>query len=42
MLVSVILRRNSQLVIPAALRFGILSNVHDQVSGAHFGVNKSF
>ena len=35
-------RRNSresfsQLVVPAALRFEILSNVHDHIAGAHFG-----
>ena len=32
----------SQLVVPASLRFEILSNVHDHVSGAHFGVHKTF
>lgn len=31
-----------QLVIPPALRFEILSNMHDHVSGAHFGVHKTF
>lgn len=31
----------SQLVIPHALKFEILSNVHD-ISGAHFGVHKTF
>ena len=28
--------------MPASLRFEILSNVHDHVSGAHFGVHKTF
>ena len=32
----------SQLVIPQALRFEVLSNVHDHVSGGHFGVHKTF
>ena len=32
----------SQLVVPAALRFEILSNVHDHIAGAHFGLNKTF
>jgi len=32
----------SQLVVPASLRFEILSNVHDHVAGAHFGVHKTF
>ena len=32
----------SQLVVPPALRFEILSNMHDHVSGAHFGVHKTF
>ena len=32
----------SQLVVPASLRFEILSNVHDHVSGVHFGVHKTF
>ena len=32
----------SQLVVPAALRFAILSNVHDHIAGAHFGLNKTF
>ena len=32
----------SQLVIPHALKFEILSNVHDHISGAHFGVHKTF
>ena len=39
-------RRNheafSQLVIPHALKFEILSNVHDHISGAHFGVHRTF
>ena len=32
----------SQLVVPAALRFEILFNVHDHIAGAHFGLNKTF
>ena len=28
--------------MPASLRFEVLSNVHDHVSGAHFGVHKTF
>ena len=28
--------------MPASLRFEILSNVHDHVSGVHFGVHKTF
>ena len=32
----------SQLVVPAALRFEILSNVHDHIAGVHFGLNKTF
>ena len=32
----------SQLVVPAALRFEILSNVHDHFAGANFGLNKTF
>ena len=32
----------SQLVVPAALRFEVLSNVHDHIAGAHFGFNKTF
>ena len=32
----------SQLVVPAALRFEILPNVHDHVAGSHFGFNKTF
>ena len=32
----------SRLVIPAALRLEILSNVHDHVAGSHFGFNKTF
>ena len=32
----------SQLVVPAALRFEILSNVYDHIAGAHFGLNKTF
>ena len=40
-------KRNSwdsypQLVVPPALRFEILSNMHDRISGAHFGVHKTF
>ena len=31
----------SQLVVLAALRFEILSNVHDHIAGAHFGLNKT-
>ena len=27
----------SQLVVPPPMRFEVLSNVHDHVSGAHFG-----
>ena len=32
----------SQLVVPAALRSEILSNVHDHIARAHFGLNKTF
>ena len=32
----------SQLVIPQALKFEVLSNVRDHVSGAYFGVHKTF
>ena len=32
----------SQLVVPPPMRFEVLSNVHDHVSGAHFGVHKTF
>ena len=32
----------SQLVVPAALRFKILSNVHCHIAGAHFVLNKTF
>ena len=32
----------SQLVAPPPMRFEVLSNVHDHVSGAHFGVHKTF
>ena len=32
----------SQLVVPAPLRFEMLSNVHNHISSAHFGVNKTF
>ena len=40
-------KRNSwdsfpQLVVPPTLRFEILSNMHDHVSGAHFWVHKTF
>ncbi|PFX13456.1 Retrovirus-related Pol polyprotein from transposon 17.6 [Stylophora pistillata] len=40
-------KRNSwdsfpQLVVPPALRFEILSIMHDHISGAHFGVHKTF
>jgi len=31
----------SQLVIPQDLKFEVLSNVHDHVSGGHFGVHKT-
>ena len=32
----------SQLVVPQSMKFEILSNVHDHVSGAHFGTHKTF
>ena len=32
----------SQLVVSAALRFEILSNVHDHIAGANFGLNQTF
>ena len=32
----------SQLVVPPSMKFEVLSNVHDHVSGAHFGVHKTF
>ena len=32
----------SQLVVPPAMRFEILSNLHDHMVGAHFGVHKTF
>ena len=32
----------SQLDVPAALRSEILSNVHDHIARAHFGLNKTF
>ena len=32
----------SQLVIPNSLKFEILSNIHDHVSGGHFGIHKTF
>ena len=32
----------SQLVIPQSLKFEVLSNIHDHVSGAHFGIHKTF
>ena len=32
----------SQLVVPSSLRFEILSNVHDHISAAHFGIHKTF
>ena len=40
-------RRNAResfslLVVPAALRFEIRSNVHEHIAGAHFGLNKTF
>ena len=28
--------------MPASLRFDTLSNVHDHVSGVHFGLHKTF
>ena len=32
----------SQLVVPQSMKFEILSNVHDHVSGAHSGTHKTF
>ena len=32
----------SQLVISQSLKFEVLSNVYDHVSGAHFGIHKRF
>ena len=32
----------SQLVVPQSLKFEVLSNVLDHVSGAHFGIRKTF
>ena len=32
----------SQLVVPQSMKYEILSNVHNQVAGAHFGVHKTF
>ena len=32
----------SKLVVPQSMRYEILSNVHDHVSGGHFGVHKTF
>ena len=32
----------SQLVVPQSMKFEILSNVHDHVSGAQFGTHKTF
>ena len=32
----------SQLVVPQSLKYEILSNVHNHVAGAHFGVHKTF
>lgn len=31
----------SQLVVPPAMRFEVLSNINDHVSGAHFGIDKT-
>ena len=33
---------SQKLVVSVALRFEILSNVHDHIVGAHFGLNKPF
>ena len=33
---------NSQLVVPQSMKYEILSNVHDHVAGAHFGIHKTF
>ena len=33
---------SSQLDVPPSMKFEVLSNVHDHVSGAHFGVHKTF
>lgn len=32
----------SQLVLPSSMKFEVLSNLHDHVSGGHFGVHKTF
>ena len=32
----------SQLVVPQSMKYTILSNVHNHVAGAHFGVHKTF
>ena len=32
----------SQLVLPDSMKFEVLSNVHDHVSGGHIGVHKTF
>ena len=32
----------SQLVVPQSMKYEILSNVHNHVAGAHFGVHKPF
>ena len=32
----------SQLIIPQSMNYKILSNVHNHVAGAHFGVHKTF
>ena len=32
----------SQLVVPQSMKYEILSNVHNPVAGAHFGVHKTF
>ena len=32
----------SQLVVPQSMNYEILSNVHNHVAGAHFGVHKTF
>ena len=33
---------SSQLVVPQSMKYEILSNVHNHVAGAHFGVHKTF
>lgn len=32
----------SQLVVPQSMRYEILSNVHDHIASAHFGVHGTF